>query len=149
MSAKPFLITGLPQTRMEWMSVFCTPADCLCLLEPPFFDVSTLKGLYVSEHYKFIGIASSKAGHSIEWMLENVQPRTLIVERDAKTPEEARLDTKLQAVRANPLVMWVPIEALDRKRVLQKIYWHLMPGHPFDEERYNQLERVKIEARAA
>lgn len=149
MSAKPFLITGLPNTRMEWMSVFCTPSEALCFLEPAFFDVGSLKSMYQSEFYKFVGIASSKAGHSLDWILENVQPRTLIVERDAKTPDEARLDTKLQAQRAHPLVMWVPLEALDRKRVLQKIYWHLMPGHPFDEERYNQLERVRIEARAA
>lgn len=162
MSARPFLITGLPRSRTAWMSVFCTTGDALCYHEPiaKLRDISELPALFQSEFYKHVGISDSTLGFFLDWILSHIQPRTLIIERDPQEVSASLLrlglpDTnfvemlseKLAASKAHPLVMWVPFDALNSKRVMQKIFWHLMPGAAFDEERYEQLSKMEIEVR--
>ena len=158
--AKPFLITGLPRSRTAWLSVFMSGAGSICYHEPigGIREVSDIEAIYKSDYYKFVGIADSGLGFFLDWILKNIQPRTLIVERDPaevieslarlglpRTNFTELLSDRLQPFKEHPLVMWVPYEALNMKRVMQKIYWHLMPGQPFDEERYELLAKMHIE----
>ena len=160
MTAKPFLITGLPRSRTAWLSVLCSTSDSICYHEPigGIRDVSDIEALYRSDFYKYVGISDSGLGFFLPWILENIKPRTLIVERDPlqvaaslaqlglpRTNFLDLLGERLAPFKSHPLVMWVPFEALNTKRVIQKIYWHLMPGHAFGEERYEQLAKMKIE----
>ena len=163
MSAKPFLVTGLPRSRTAWLSVFMSGAGSICYHEPigGIREVSDIEEIYKSDYYKFVGIADSGLGFFLDWILKNIQPRTLIVERDPSEVIESLaklglprtnftelLNDRLQTFKEHPLVMWVPYEALNMKRVMQKIYWHLMPGQPFDEARYELLAKMRIEADA-
>lgn len=160
MPAQKFLITGLPRCRTAWLSVLCTIGGSMCYHEPMarMVDISDLEQIYSSEYYKHIGVADSGLGFFLDWILKNMAPRTLIVERDPKEVTESLfklgvarsnyshlLLEKLQEFRDHPLVMWVPFEALNTKRVVQRVFWHLLPGMAFDEERYEQLEKTKIE----
>ena len=161
MSAEKFLITGLPRTRAAWLSVFCTTGQSICYHEPStqISDLSELDRIFASDFYKHVGIADSGLGFFLDWILENIKPRTLIVDRDpaevtellvklgvARSNYADLLHEKLMRFKSHPLVMWVPMEALQQKRVMQKVYWHLMPGEAFDEVRYEQLSKMTIEA---
>ena len=158
--SSPFLITGLPRSRTAWLSVFCSGSGSICYHEPigGIREISDLEAIYQSDYYKFDGNADSGLGFFLDWILKNIQPRTLIVERDPAEVVESLarlglprtnfpdlLNAALRPFKDHPLVMWVPYEALNVKRVMQKIYWHLMPGQAFDEERYDLLAKMRIE----
>lgn len=160
MTAQRFLIAALPRSRTTWMSVFTTTGPALCYHDPTvgMSDVSELEALYTSEFYKFVGVCDTGVGFFLDWILPNLMPRTLIIERDPAevyadlvslglTVTRAQINLlydKLRAFKDHPLVMWVPYEALNVKRVMQRIFWHLMPGQPFDEVRYEQLAKINI-----
>jgi hypothetical protein len=154
MTAKPFLITGMPRCKAAWLSVLCTTGDSLCYYAASreFRDTKDAVSLYQSDFYKFIGIADSELSFALPWILETIKPRTVILDREPSDvdpqdfrggrPEVAR--ERIMQFRNHPLVMFVPHEALETKRVIQKIYWHLMPGGSFDECRYDQLAKMRI-----
>jgi hypothetical protein len=56
------------------------------------------------------------------------------------------LSERLLSVKGCPGVMWVSFDSLNDKRIMQKIWWHLMPGAAFDEERYEVFKDLRIEA---
>lgn len=161
MTAQRFLIAGLPRSRTAWLSVFATTGDSICYHDPlvGMSDVKELEAVYQSEFYKFVGVCDTGAGFFLDWILPTLAPRTLIIERDPKEVRDSMtalgltvtqqqvniLADKLREFKEHPLVMWVPYEALNVKRVMQKVFWHLMPGHPFDEARYEQLTKMHIE----
>jgi hypothetical protein len=158
-SAQPFLIVALPRSRTAWLSVLCTTGMSICYHDAMegMRDLSQMSDKYQSEFYKYIGLADIGLGFFLDWILENIGPRTLIVDRDPLTVEDELvsmglprtnyadlLHKKLLEFKKHPLVMWVPYESLDTKRVVEKIYWHLMPGQAFDEERYEELSKMHI-----
>jgi hypothetical protein len=160
MTAKPFLITGLPRSRTAWLSVLCSTSESICYHEPSVgvSDIADIEGIFQSEFFKYVGISDSTLGFFLPWILEHIKPRTLIVARDPREVAESGarlgltdtnfldlLSARLTEFREHPLVMWVPFEALKTKRVIQKIYWHLMPGHAFGEDRYEELAKMRIE----
>lgn len=159
MSAKPFLIVGLPRSRTAWLSVLCTTSESICYHDAieGIRELPQLIERYKSDFYKHIGLADIGLGFFLGWILEHISPRTLIVDRDPSDVTEEMvkmglprtnyadlMHERLLPFKDHPLVMWVPYEALDKKRVIEKIYWHLMPGHAFDEERYEQLAKMNI-----
>lgn len=161
MSAQKFFITSLPRSRTAWLSTFFSTGSALCMHEPTvgMSDISELPPVFESDFYKYVGVCDSGMGFFAEWILENIKPRTLVVERH---PDEVYasmvqmglkstkaqiqyLANELKKVREHPLVMWVPFDALNMRRVMQKIFWHLMPGHAFDEARYDEMSKFNIE----
>jgi hypothetical protein len=160
MSAKPFLITGLPRSRTAWLSVLMStgPAICYHDILGQVSDIEDLPRLFQSDFYKHVGIADCGFGFFLGRILDTIKPRTLIVDRDPaevaqslhklgfpRTNLPDLLHSSLLPFRDHPLVMWVPFESLERKRVVQKVFWHLMPGEPFDEVRYEHLAKMRIE----
>jgi hypothetical protein len=160
-SAKPYLITCLPQSAEAWLSVLCTTEQSLCYHDQlPFLSsLEDLRGLYDSTYYKNVGIADSGLGFFLPWIMDNIKPRTVIIDRDPQEVTDALVDMglmrtnhafvlyeRLKEFFEHPLVMRVPYEALGTKRVMQKIFWHLMPGATFDESRYDQLSKMYIQA---
>lgn len=159
MKSQPFLITGMPRGRQAWLSVLCTTGRSLCYYDPSvrFSQIEDLRSLYDSEFYKFVGVADTAMSFFLPWILENIRPRTLIIDRDPAEVEASHerignlssnaptlAHAAILPFKEHPLVMWVPFEALSRKRVIQRIFWHLMPGEPFDETRYEELARLHI-----
>ena len=158
-----FFVTGLPRSRTAWMAAFLSTGETLCYHEPSYkiSKIDQLPTLFDSTFYKHLGISDSGLGFHIEWILENVKPRTLIIERDV---EEVKASLKehmgvpmehfyycellhetLAQFRNHPLVKWVSFNSLVHKRVMQDIYWWLMPGSAFDEERWEQFANLHIE----
>jgi hypothetical protein len=160
-SAKPYLITGLPQSGDAWLSVFCTVERTICYHDefPHLTALDDLTDIYRSDYYTHVGIADSGLGFFLPWIMENIQPRTVIIDRDpqevtdaiaamgmARTDHAFVLRDRIKLFYDHPLVLRVPYEALGQKRVMQKIFWHLMPGVAFDEVRYEQLSKMYIQA---
>lgn len=163
-SAKPFLICGQPRARTAWLSVLCSTGASMCYHEPSggMSDISELKAVFASDFYRFVGVSDSIMGFFLDWIFENIAPRTVIVERDPgevldslallgipRTNLPYLLRESLERFKDHPLVMWVPYDALDTKRIVQRAFWHLMPGEPFDENRYELLSKMRIETDAA
>jgi hypothetical protein len=160
MQAKPFFITGLPRSRTAWMSVFMSTGNSICYHESSsrLNSIEELKGIYQSSIYKFVGISDSGLGFFMDWILEHIEPRTVIIDRPISEVNQSLeklglprsnftelLHDELERFHTHPLVMWVPFEALNVKRVVQKAFWHLMPGEAFDEQRYETLAKMIIE----
>lgn len=121
-------------------------------------NIEQIDELFQKPMYKHVGISDSGLGFFLDYILENVKPRTLIIERDPKEvaaslrgiglPNTNFIDLlaeRLQEFKEHELVMWVPFEALNSKRVMQKIFWHLTPGEAFDETRYELLAKMNIQ----
>lgn len=159
-SLNKFFITGLPRSRTAWMSVFLSGGNTICYHDAceNLSDIKHIDDMYRSDFYKHVGISDSGLGFFLPYILEHVKPRTLIIERDPADVIESlkkisMLDTnfiellhqELLKAKGHPLVMWVPFESLDSKRVMQKIFWHLMPGEPFDEVHYDLMSKMNIQ----
>ncbi len=147
-----FLVTGLPRSRTAWFAEFLPD----CVHEPivDFDEIADIRKTY--EVYK--GISDSGLGFWLDWILREVKPRTLIIERDIGEVEASLmamgtnlpntnfcelLKVELEKFRHHPLVMWVPFEYLDRN--MAKIWFHLLPGIPFDEERFDIMRQKVVE----
>ena len=149
----------MPRARQAWLSVLCTTGNSMCYYDPSvrFSDISDLKLQYDSDYYKFVGVADTAMSFFLPWIIENIAPRILIIDRDPVDIEALNRKVgnicsnlpvlaheELVKFKTHPLVMWVPYEALSHKRVIQRIFWHLMPGEAFDEVRYEELSRLHI-----
>lgn len=151
MNAQPFLVTGLPRTRTAWMSVFLTTGESICYHEPSMgmSDITEISAVYDSSFYKYVGVSDHLIGKHLAWLLENIKPATVIIDRSLDPDEIANggklVQDNLNSFKEHPLVLWVTYESLTQKRVMQKVFWHLLPGVPFDEARYAELERFNIQ----
>lgn len=152
--ATPFFITGLGRCRTAWLSVVCSTATSICHHEPVDGDLQAAKALWAHPaRQRYVGISEAFLGLHIARVLEDVGPRTLIVERDlddvlrsflryaglqgVKHPgahdhlrsQMVRLRHELALVpEDHPLVRRVAYEDLaDKDMVLACMDW-LMPG---------------------
>jgi len=110
------------------------------------------------------GVSDSGLGFWLDWILREVKPRTVIIERDIQEVEESLmamglglpatnfcdlLKRKLDEIQDHPLVMRVPFNALGNVRVMQRVWWHLLgPNVAFDEERFEKMNAQRIEVNA-
>jgi len=141
--------------------VLCTTGDSFCYHEPApeFSDISDLLNIYDRPTPKYIGVSDSGLAYFLPWIMQNVGPRTVIIERDLSEVKNSLekcwgieishsrlsdLMSRLRAFKNHPLVMWVPFSSLKEKRVVEKIAFHLMPEVSFDESRYEQLAHMNI-----
>lgn len=158
--SKPFFVTGMPMTGTAWLSAFLTLERTICYHEPMgrISAIEQLNELFASDFYSYVGIADSGAGFFMQWIMENIKPRTVILDRDDEEieAEMARmgfprtnylevLRDSLEPYRNDPNVLWVPFEVVHQKRIAERIFWHCLPGTPFDEVRFGEFVRYKIE----
>ncbi len=125
---QPFLITGMPRSRTAWFAVACTTAAGICHHEPGRGEFDDAKRLLVNGD----GISDSRLGLHLARILDEIGPRTLVIDRnpDAVMASFARYsDTALAKVRGfasrrldglraalaidHPLVKRVDLAALD------------------------------------
>jgi len=155
----PFLITGLPRSRTAWMSVFCTTVNSLCYHEPiaRMRQVEDLELLLNKPTPKFVGASDSALGFFLPWIMENLKPRVVIIDRPIEhvrrsvaelgVPHTNYIDVLKQHLlrfRHHPDVLWIPFHALEEQRMVEKAFWHLLPGEIFDVERYELLAKMNI-----
>ena len=162
MNAKTFLITGLPRSRTAWFSAFMSTGSSICFHEPLKFmsDISELPEALRSVNHTYVGASDSGAGYFLPWITQRMPDmQILVIDRDIDVVEASMtrigypmrqalslLSERLLSVKGCPGVMWVSFDSLNDKRIMQKIWWHLMPGAAFDEERYEVFKDLRIEA---
>jgi len=83
--SQPFLIIGLPRSRTAWLSVAATTQKSICHHEPAakMQNFEDLRLLWQDDRAEYIGIADSGLVWQLGRILEELKPRTLIVERAA------------------------------------------------------------------
>jgi len=155
-----FFITGMPNTPLAWLAVLCTTDQVLCRHSPTpvLASIDDLKSLYEPGAYRHVGIADSALGFFAERILREYHPRTVVVYREPREVDDEiaakgvkatnyndLLAEALERIHKAPSVMWVPCQALRQKRVIQKIFWHLLPGVAFDEARFDMLWSLMIQ----
>ncbi len=160
MRARPFFITGLPRSRTAWLSAYLSMGDTLCYHEPlkQITELDDLRGLLDSPYYDFIGAADSGLGFHLDWVTEHLACPVLIVERPRAQVEASiqrmglpatnyceLLEKELRRFSGHTAVMRVPFEKLSDRRVMEKVFWHLMPGRDFDEVRFRQFCAYNIQ----
>lgn len=120
-------------------------------------DISGLSDLYRDGTTEFVGVSDSGAGFFLPWIMENICPRTVIIERDIDECLDSMsrlgfnmgrslelLQRHLLRFKYHPNVMWVDFNSLNNQRIMQKVFWHLLPGVPFDEDRYAKMNGTNI-----
>lgn len=144
-----FLVTGLPRSRTLWMSSWLTTDTSICLHEPTprLQRIEDLRNEYEALEGAFKGFSDSGLGFWLDWILQEIKPRTLIIDRVIADVEQSLVNMNLGLPKTNfcsllleeltkykehPLVLWVPYEELNSR--LEEIWNHLLPGKPFDKE---------------
>lgn len=160
MKAIPFLVTSLPHSRTAWMSVLLSNGGTLCHYETisGLTRIEDLHKIYDVETHRYVGVSDCALGWFLPWIMENIGPKTLIIERPVAEVNDgmeklgfARTNycdleiERLREFKEHPLVRWVMYKELDNEFTMQRIFSHLIPGEPFDVERYKLLQKMKIE----
>lgn len=171
--ADRFFITGLPRSRTAWFSVAATTQTSVCFHEPtPRLDsFQALRDFWAPKFGVDIGIADSALAPQIGRILDELKPRTLIVQRPAEEAitsfkayaEKTGLAFDEQACRAfagtslkamerllgHPLVKTVSFHALDDYDVcLEALQW-ILPGREFPDLRALMGLNIQVSARRA
>jgi hypothetical protein len=150
----------MPLTRLAWLSAFLNMGKTsICYLDPMgrLAGLEELKDLYRSNFYDFIGVADSGLGLCLDWVVEEINPRIVILDQHpSETEKELEklgaprtnyaelLHEELAKHKGSKEVLWVPDSLLTERRVVEKVFWHLLPGQAFDEVRFNEFVRYEI-----
>jgi len=161
-----FFVTGLPRSRTAWMAAFLSTGETLCIHEPSckIQAIEELETMLDTTFYRYIGVSESGLGFFVKDIIEKLKCRTLVIERDIgevaeslrkigvpMPPKYKYLDLlldRLSEVRMHPMVKWVHFNSLVHKRVIQEVYWWLMPGIAFDEARWSEFSNLNIQVDA-
>lgn len=81
--SRPFFITGLPRSRTAWFSVAMRGRKSFCLHEPTAHAQSfdELKAMWSDDRWEHMGVSDSCLGFQLGRIMQDVAPRTLIIER--------------------------------------------------------------------
>jgi len=151
--SQPFFITGLPRSRTAWWSVAMTQGVSFCRHEPlktaQSFDA--LKLAWLAPGYSYAGVADSGLVPQIGRILAEIEPQTLIIERDPLKVLKSfvafmgPVDFDLSAAKRyindshaellkwkhHPLVKWVNFEDLEDLATVEECIRWLTPAQPF------------------
>ncbi len=159
--SKPFLITGLPRSRTAWMAAFFSTSPAICHHEPLklLWDITELPTALASSYHRYVGASDSGAGYFLPWIMRHMNPPTVIIDRNIADVQESMraigfdvdgalelLAKRVLTFKEHPSVLWVPFDSLSKKRTMERIWFHLLPGVPFDEERFELFNELRIEA---
>ena len=161
------MVTGLPRSRTAWWSVVASTPYSVCLHEPAK-DCKTfdeLKERWLSLPV-YRGISDSGLAFQMGRIMHEIEPRTLIVDRDpndvlasfrrywGRPFDEERGGTMLFDAASiladfhkHPLVRVVKFEALNDYDTAQECFRWLMPGnpHPLREDLFHMRVNVDRE----
>ncbi len=158
-----FFITGLPRSRTAWLANLFTVQNSQCVHEPSH-DFATLDDLGTWWESATPSARLGLSDHGMGWWLEEIieayQPRVLLIERPAAQayaalramgmPDQVmeylrELQRRQNLMRSHADVLCVPFHKLDDARTMERAWFHVLPGIPFDEGRFHYLKRFNIQ----
>jgi len=157
-----FLITGLPRSRTAWLALLTTGRHSYCHHEPLKHTQSfeEYAAFWNAPDLPYIGISDSGIVPQLGRVLDEVKPRTLIVQRNPgavcrsleailgpavdPSPYVMASAKQLEAHLSHPLVKTIRIEALDDVAEVRKAVAWLMPGNeaPINEALFHMNVQV-------
>lgn len=165
-----YWVTGLPRSRTAWFSVATTTPTSICFHEPlsRLQSFAELREFWMPRLGVAMGISDSGLAPQAGRILEELKPRTLIIERPLdeavasfrafarKTSlhvDEAHCrrfsEISLRAlgqVRRHPLVKAVDFHALDDYEVMMDAMSWLLPGREFPDLKALMTFNIQIKA---
>lgn len=163
-----FFITGLPRTRSSWLANFFTIGNTYCFheLSNNHKGTLTLREELVSRKEGYIGISDSMLPFYYEPLAETLQEQRLVIVdrpfgdvvdsltkwlRNTNTDMKSvvrileKSSKRLHTIRDRYKHMQVYFRDLDKPEVVEKLWYYCVPGVEFDRERYEMLNRFKVE----
>jgi len=151
---QPFVITGLPRSRTAWLANLFTTDTTICYHDRPFT-------LDLADSGKVVGFSGPQLCLQFDEIVRFYPTAPwLIVLRDqdearkataefTEIPDEwwqsrCHLIYDLCAKWQSQTVNYVE---LDDAKAMRTVWAHLLPGIPFDEERFNLLKNLSVQQR--
>ena len=155
-----FLVVGLPRSRTAWMAVAAsTLSNTFCYHEPMWFlpCYQSLRALWQCGIENNIGISDHALGFQLKRILEDVGPRTLIIDRDIDECVQSlkafdvdaerfcfELAESIDACLPHPLVKVVDFSEVSA--TLPDCLKWLVPDAEINPRKIAQIRDMKIEA---
>lgn len=154
-----FMIIGLPRSMTAWLAAFFTDGDCICYHEPGvrFSSIADLSELFSRSEYAHTGVSDTALGFFSEDIIEPMQLKTVIIERDVFDVENSLhdlgfkpnnlcylLSERLANIVDSQFVLRISFESLQEKDTIENIAKHI--GVPFNGDRFDILSGMNIEA---
>lgn len=150
-----FWITGLPRSRTAWFSVAATTSSSICVHEPTsrLQSFGDLCEFWKPKFGVDFGVSDSALAMRAEIILQQLQPRTLIIDRPVDECVASYLEyaernglpsdgeaclhfanealSALETIRENPLVCSVDYDDLADYAILYRAMEWILPGRDF------------------
>ena len=165
-----FFITGLPRSRTSWMANFFTHANTYCFheLSNEAPDYIQIRDILTNRLEEYKGISDCLLPFYFEPLAETLENvRLLVIERDFGEVVESflkwaknenyvelqdiivgqlkKLKEKLDYIKGRYEHMIVNFSELDDVNKMEEIWYYLLPGLRFDSERFELLNKFKID----
>ena len=166
-----FLITGLPRSRTSWLAAWLTGAHSLCLHDGLAECDSvaelgqTLRGERRSHGDSDSGLMAvyeeaKRLWPAARWLLVDREfdeamaslarfaegaGVDLVVDQRLRTVLRGQFEFVRAAMEVDPMAMIVKYSALNDPEVARSIWRHLLPLVPFDRDRWDILDGLRIE----
>jgi hypothetical protein len=148
----PFFVTGLPRSRTAWIANLLTTDTTICYHDVPF-SIGAVGG------GKVIGFAGpqtctqftdvTRFFPSAPWLivLRDRDEALRSLKKFTPVPDDYWNDRchLISALCAKHQAMTVNFDELDNEEVVRGAWAHLLPGIPFDVERFNLLCTMNIQ----
>jgi hypothetical protein len=160
--AKGFMVMGMPRSSMPWLAVLLTTDRSVCYPEPlkDMQESTDIDRLMEAKGYSHVGVADTALAFFPEVIDRILCPVVLVMREPGECtadlirmgthPSEAvefvaRTDNACSRIKTKVNVLVVQASQLRDRRVVQKIFWHCLPGIAFDEVRFMLLSQLVIE----
>lgn len=165
----PYFITGLPRSRMAWLSNAMTYGDSTCLFEPmskckDFPETATLKEMLASTGTSIAGSSDCTYAVFTDQIIKNFPgAKCVVVVRDVRDSiagmnklgflaDTRFYDAALGGICAMlrwPQTLRVEYNGLSDPSIGEAIWNHCVPGIPFNRNRWAQLSELNVQVQPA
>lgn len=156
---KPFFISGLPRTRTAWLSNLLTTDQTLCFHDTRFFDYLLVNprrvgfsGPELVTQFDEIAAAFPEAPWVIVLRNKDEALNSFKLWAGDLLPQDDVLEifwrNRAHAVSGlckHPNVFTVSYEMMDDEIIAREMWAHLLPGIPFDLERWQLLKKLNVQ----
>jgi hypothetical protein len=157
---QPFFVTGLPRSRTAWLANLLTTDTTICFHDVPFSIGAVDNGKVVG----FSGPQVCKQFTEVcrffpnaPWLIVLRNPDDALasliyvkrkVEANVVPMPDGFWDARRELISALCLkhqVQTVTFEELDDEEVMRSVWAHLLPGIPFDSQRFDLLCKMNVQ----
>lgn len=152
---QPFFVTGLPRSRTAWLANLLTADTTICFHDVPF-------SIGAVDNGKVVGFAGPQVCTQFTEVCRFFPhaPWLIVLREQSEALEAVRRCAPnvvvpedywkgrchlISALCAKHQAMTVKFDELDRESVIRPVWAHLLPGIPFDSQRFDLLCKMNVQ----